>query len=114
MRIVPPPYFRRTLAGVPSHWLGFARPSRCRLCRSWQRSPDSSAQFLDADQVARGIAEGAVANPVRLLGRLLDDVGVAGLQPLEGAVEVRGRQVDARVGSLGHHLGDGAALVVGD
>src|SRR5215204_5613507 len=114
MRIGPPPSFRRMLAGVPSHWLGFARPSRCRLCRSWQRSPDGSAQLLDADQVARGIAEGAVANPVRLLDRLLDDLGVAGLHSLEGAVEVLGGQEDAGVGALGHHLGDGAALVVGD
>src|SRR3954465_9712867 len=78
------------------------------------RSPDGSAQFLDADQGPRGIAEGAVANTVRLLGRLLDDLGVAGLQPREGAVEVVGGQVDAGVGSLRHHLGDGAALVVGD
>src|SRR5919199_5194693 len=75
---------------------------------------DGSAQFLDADQVARGIAEGAVANPVRLLGRLLDYLGVAGLQPLEGAVEVGGGQEERGVGALGHHLGDGAALVVGD
>ena len=40
-----------------------------------------SAPLLDADQVARGIAEGAVANAVRLVGRLLDDLGVAALQP---------------------------------
>src|SRR5919109_3720133 len=73
-----------------------------------------SAQLLDADQVPRGIAKGAVADPVRLIDRLLDDLGVAGLQPLEGAVEVGGGQVDAGVGALGHHLGDGAALVVGD
>src|SRR5215471_21264377 len=53
------------------------------------------AQLLDADQVARGIAEGAVTNAVRLLDRLLDDLGgVAGLQPLEGAVEVLGGQED--------------------
>ena len=45
-------------------------------------------QFQDADQVARAIAEGTVANHVRLLGRLLDDLGVGGLQTLEGAVEV--------------------------
>ena len=51
-----------------------------------------SAQLLDADHVARGVAEGAVADAVRLLGRLLDDLGVAGLQPLEGAVEVVGGQ----------------------
>src|SRR5213080_1114613 len=36
-------------------------------------------QLLDADQVARGIAEGAVAHAVRLVGGLLDDLGVAGL-----------------------------------
>jgi hypothetical protein len=38
------------------------------------RSPDGSAQLLDPDQVTRGIAEGALPNPVRLLGRLLDDL----------------------------------------
>src|SRR5947209_17898138 len=91
-----------------------AGSSPCRLRRSWLRSPDGSAQFLDADQVARAIAESAVANPVRLCGRLLDDLGVAGLQPLEGAVEVPGGQEDGGVGALGHHLGDGAALVIGD
>src|SRR5262245_45604418 len=52
--------------------------------------PAISAQLLDADQVACGIAEGAVAHPVRLRGRLLDDLGVAGLKPLECAVEVGG------------------------
>ena len=54
-----------------------------------------SAQLLDADHVARGVAERAVADAVRLLGRLLDDLGVAGLQPLEGAVEVVRGQDDA-------------------
>src|SRR5450755_36943 len=73
-----------------------------------------SAPFVDADQVARGIAEGAVANPVRLLGRLLDDLGVSGLQPREGAVEVGGGQDDVGVAALRHHLDDGAALIVGD
>src|SRR5260370_1100043 len=87
-------------------------PRGTRLC-TWLRSPGGSAQPLDADQVARGIAEGAVANPVRLVDRLLDDLGVPGLQPLEGAVEVLGGQEDPAVGALGHHLGDGAALVVG-
>src|SRR5260370_13795871 len=87
---------------------------RCRLCRSGLRSPAGSPQLVDADQVARGIAEGAVANPVRLLGRLLDDLGAAGLHPLEGAVEVGGGQEDDGVAALGHDLDDGAALVVGD
>jgi hypothetical protein len=50
--------------------------------------------------VARGTAEGAVANPARLLGRLLDDLGAAGLQPREGAVEVGGGQGDAGVAAL--------------
>src|SRR5512132_3530483 len=57
--------------------------------------PDGSAQLVDADQVARGIAEGAVADPVRLIRRFIDDLVVGGLHPLEGAVEV-GR------GSAGH------------
>ena len=42
------------------------------------------------DQVARGIAEHAVADPIRLVDRLVDDLGVAGLQPREGAVDVGG------------------------
>src|SRR5262245_46436647 len=33
------------------------------------------AQLLDADQVPGRIADGAVADAVRLLGRLLDDLG---------------------------------------
>src|ERR1700748_753533 len=74
-----------------------------------------SAQLVDADQVARRVAEGAVANAVRLVGRLLDDLGdIAALQPREDVVEVAGGQGDDGVGSLGHHLGDGAALVVSD
>ncbi len=70
--------------------------------------------LLNADQVACGIADGAVANPPWLLGRFLDDVGVAGLQPLEDAVEIFGGQYEHGVRALGHHLDDGAALVVGD
>src|SRR5260370_2504628 len=79
-----------------------------------RRLPDGSAELVDTDLVARGIAEGAIANAVRLRGRLLDDLGATGLQPLEGAVEVGGGQDDAGVAALGHHLDDGAALIVGD
>src|ERR1700682_5753712 len=82
-------------------------PSRCRLCRSWLRSPDGSAQLLDADQVARGIAEGAVANAVRLLGRLLDELGAGGLHPLEGAVEVGGGEEYVGGTAPSHHLRGG-------
>ena len=71
-------------------------------------------EFLDAELVAGRIAEGAVAEPVRLVDRLLHDLGAAGLQPRERGVEVGGGQDDGGVGALGHHLGDGAALVVGD
>ena len=71
-------------------------------------SSDGSGPLLDADQDARGIADGAVANPPRLLGRLRDDLGSGGLQPFEEAVEVGGRQDDGRVGALAHHLGHDA------
>src|SRR4051794_31583292 len=73
------------------------------------RAGRPSAQLLDAHQVACGVAHGAVPDTVRLLGGLLDDVGVTGLQPLEGAVEVAGGQQQRRVGALGHHLDDRAA-----
>src|SRR5918998_3531336 len=80
------------------------------ICRA---GPSGSTQLLYANHVARGVAEGAVANAVGLIGRLLDDLGDAVLQPREGAVEVGGGQEDAGVGALGHHLGDGATLGVG-
>src|SRR5258708_26068296 len=73
-----------------------------------------SAELVDADLVARGIAEGAVANSVRLLDRLLDHLGAAGLQPREGAVEVGGGQDDAAVAAPGPHLCDGAARGLGE
>jgi hypothetical protein len=50
------------------------------------------------------VADGAVADAVRLLGRLRDDLGAAGLQfglkPREDPVEVGGGQVDAEVAAL--------------
>src|SRR5499427_9363498 len=98
---------------------------RCATRSSPRNSPDQaagarvsstvgSAHLADADQVARWVPERAVANPVRLVDRLLDDLGAAGLEPLEGAVEVGGGQGDVGVAALGHHLEDGAALAVGD
>src|SRR3954447_16968956 len=91
----------------------FSRAPRTRI-RSWPTATATSSHLLDADQGACGIAERAVADPVGLVDRLLDDLGVAGLQPREGAVDVPGGQVDAGVGPFGHHLGDRAALVVGE
>src|SRR5919108_4494529 len=73
-----------------------------------------SQRCLDADVVACGIAEGAVASPVRLVNGLLDDLGSAGLQLLEDLVEVGGGQKDPAVRPFGHHLGDGSALLLGD
>src|SRR5688500_13533137 len=64
---------------IVSPWVG-----RGRLVGP-RRGPDGSAAFLDADHVACGIADGAVTHAVRLLRRLLDDLGVTRLQPLEGA-----------------------------
>src|SRR3954451_4589189 len=98
-------FARAFLAGMPSSWS--MRSLRCCDCRG-------SAELLDADQVARRVAKGAVADSVRLVGGLLDDLCVGGLQPLEGAVEVVAGQQQRAVGALGHHLGDGALLVVGD
>ncbi len=102
---------RRPVRGLTAA-RGTGRRGRHGAGGGW-RLPDGSAELLDADQVARGIAEGAVATRTAL-GRLLDDLGVAGLHLLEGAVEVGGGQQDPAVGALGHHLGDGAALVLGD
>jgi len=71
-------------------------PHGTRLC-TWLRSPGGSAQLLDADQVACGIAEGAVANPVRLLDRLLNDLGVAACS----RSKVPSRSLVARSGMFG-------------
>src|SRR5690606_33470746 len=73
-----------------------------------------SAKLLDADHVPRGVAHRAVAHPVRLLGRLLDDLGAPVARPPEDAVEIRRGQDDAGEGALGHHLHDRAALLLGD
>src|SRR5690242_21714640 len=51
-----------------------------------------SAPFLHAQQVAGGIADGAVTHAVGLLGRLFDDFGAACLDLVESGVEVFGGQ----------------------
>src|SRR4029077_18515742 len=73
-----------------------------------------SGLLIDTDQVACGVAKRAVANPVGLISWLLDDLGALGLQLREGTVDVGGGQDDDAVRALRHHLGDHAALVVGD
>src|SRR5260370_17621689 len=63
---------------------GTSKPSRPAATAA-TRAPDGSADLADADQGARGIAEGAIANAIWLLGRLLDDLGAATLHPLQAS-----------------------------
>ncbi len=79
--------------------------SWCRLPRSRAGRPAllvvalislrPGGQLLDADHVAGGVTDGAVAHPVRLVDRLLHHLDATGLQAVEGAVEVGGGQVQA-------------------
>src|SRR4051812_49162742 len=92
----------RSASTHPFGWCCF--PERALAPRS------CSAQLLDPHQVAGRISYGAVADAVRLLGGLLDDLGIVGLEPLERRVEVAGPQEDPAVGALRHHLRDGATL----
>src|SRR4051812_2954148 len=95
--------------------VGVARVLASVIGASWRATgAGGSAQLLDADQVAGGVAHRAVADAVGLVGRLLDDVGVPRLQPLERVIEVLRREQQGGVGTLRHHLRDGAALVVRD
>src|SRR5262245_18477645 len=111
----PPPATRPSSTNCDEGRLRRTHGDQGILCRTrGNQTRARSGRLLDADQVASRVADGAVANSVRLLRRLLDDLGVVGLQPLEDAVEVLGGQDDDGLGALGHHLDDGAALVVGD
>ncbi len=92
--------------------MSFLRPGGgVRLVLGRQRAY-LSAPLLDADEVTRRIPEGAVAKPIVLGHRLLDDLGAAGLNPFERPVEVLCSPENPTVRSFGHHLGDGAAFVV--
>ena len=53
-----------------------------------RRMANSSVQFVDTHEVACRIAEGAVADPVWLLGWLVGHLGAIRLQPRERSVEV--------------------------
>src|SRR5690242_5413234 len=93
------PLFMTVIASFVMPWPGLAR---------------GSAPLLHPQQVARGIPHGAIAHTVGLVGRLLDNLRAARLDALERGIEVRGGQQHDGVGALGHHLGDGALLLVGD
>jgi hypothetical protein len=60
----------------------------------------------EPDQVARGVAEGAVAQAIRLVERLLDDLDARFTDPLEGRVAVLGGEDHAAQHPLGHELRD--------
>src|SRR5690606_36310870 len=88
---------------IVSPSVGRARPRGARVGPAGGGARPSGGStllpdLLDPDQVARGVAEGAVADAVGLVDRLLDDLGAAGLQPVEDAVEVGGGQHGAGVG----------------
>src|ERR1700744_6167305 len=60
--------------------------------------------LVDADVVAGGVAERAVADPVGLVGRFLNDVGATRRHPLERGVEIAGGQDQPGVAALRHQL----------
>lgn len=103
-------------------WRGAAVLSAVDPTPPWQGSAasrralrmDRLRQLLYADEVARRVADRAVAGSPWRIGLLLDDLDVRGLQPLEGAIKVVAAEEDHGIGAFGHHLADGAALVVGD
>src|SRR5690625_4175766 len=71
-----------------------------------------SGDLLQADGVARRVAEGAVAHAPVLVGRLLHDLDAfGGLDAFERGVDVGCGEHDAGEGALGHPLGGGALLV---
>src|SRR6188472_3949927 len=77
--------------------------TRIRSWRSaaWVICSPGSAQLVDADHVAGRITEGTVANTPGLVDRLLNNLGAAGLQPVERLVQIVGGQRDRGVGALG-------------
>src|SRR5699024_2202278 len=72
-----------------------------------------SGDFEDADHIAGGITQRTIAHSVGLIGGLLNDLDIAGLQTLESSIEVLGCQVDAGIGAFGHHFGDRAFFLFG-
>src|SRR5580700_3831114 len=100
--------------GAVNAWQRAGSPEATSTGPLVPRTRDRSALLEDADEVAGGIADGAVADPVRLLDRLLDDLGLTGLQLGERVIQIAGGEDDDRVSPFRHHLGDRAALIVGD
>lgn len=53
------------------------------------RSAVASARLLDTDHVTRGVADCAVADAIRLVHRLMDDLGTARLELGENTESAR-------------------------
>src|SRR6478672_5089051 len=92
-------------------WLSATCSSRLMRVSSGKTG---SGGLVDPDVVPGRVAERTVADAVRLVHRLLDDLRVGRLQALEQTVEVVALQHEGGVGALGHHLADGTALVLGE
>src|SRR4051795_12637295 len=80
----------------------------CTRMTSWlsASSVTASAHLVDPDEIACWVADRAVADAVRLVRRLLDDVDSRRLELVEGRAEVGRGEGDDAVRPLGHHLGD--------
>lgn len=72
------------------------------------------ARLLDTDHVAGRVTKGTVPHAVWLLSRFLDHLDVSGLHLFKRTVEIFGGEQECSESALGHHLGDQAALVVGE
>src|SRR5690606_7596062 len=67
----------------------------------------SLPRLVDPQQVPGGVPEGAVADAVRLVHRLLEDLAPGGTDLLEGGVDVVGGEDDAAQQALGEQLRHG-------
>src|SRR6266498_1224679 len=65
-----------------------------RVARGWRDQSSPPARLVEAQHVAGGIAEGAVADTVRLVDRLLQHLGTRGADALESGVAVVGAEDD--------------------
>ena len=62
-----------------------------------------SADLVDADEIAAGVAEGAVSDSPGLVGRLLHDIGATRLHSGEHVIDIGDSENDAGKRPLGHH-----------
>src|SRR5690606_29865071 len=107
--LIVAPYRCVIVAGAGGRSRGFLR----RGVGSGARRVDGSGGLVDADHVARGVAEGAVADAVGLVGGFLEHFAAGGADALEGRVAVVGGEVDAAQQALGEQFGGGVLVGLG-